>query len=154
MEDRIKELMLLPLKDIMLALKDETEDVRNEVNAILKTQRMEEHKKNLREYWNHLKPFKDEMDIPRLPNPLEQLHIDKLIECGALPKNKLELGKYYYGKCRNNDVAMWDGKEFKYQRCKFGHWYTDTINHFEDDNGFDLFVPLKEVEPKEIDIVI
>lgn len=28
-------------------------------------------------------------------------------------------------------------------RNKFGSTYEEYINHFEDDNGFDLFVPIK-----------
>ena len=36
-------------------------------------------------------------------------------------------------------------------RYKFG-WREDTINHFEDDNGYDLFVPIKEqIEVEEVD---
>lgn len=109
---------------------------------------------NLKEYWlNNLKPFVDEYDVPHLPKPLEQYQINKLIECGAIPKNKLEINRYYLGHCRNASVAMWDGNVFWYMRTKFAHIFAEDINHFEDDNGFDLFVPIREVEPKEGQII-
>jgi len=34
-------------------------------------------------------------------------------------------------------------------RYKMGGAFSEVINHFADDNGYDLFVPLKEVEPNE-----
>ena len=37
---------------------------------------------------------------------------------------------------------MWNGFCFKYDRYKFGVYHRDEINHFEDDDGHDLFVPL------------
>ena len=32
----------------------------------------------------------------------------------------------------------------EYDRYKFGFTFKEKINHFEDDNGYDLFVPLRE----------
>ena len=149
MENRIKELMAMELNTRWKAMIHEPEEVIKEVRKLER----EERDRNIIEYWKTLEPFKDVNDIPSLPKPLEQFHLDKLVECGAIAKKDLKIGQYYYGKCRNNDVAMWIGDEFKYQRFKFGQYYTDAINHFEDDNGFDLFVPIRETEPEENDII-
>lgn len=145
MLNKIDYLMSLPLSERMLALKDESEEVKSEILLLNK----EERKINLIEYWKNIQYFYDIKDIPTLPIELEQFHIDKLIECGAIPKDKLEIGKYYYGKCRNSTIACWDGNVFKYKRSKYGSYYNDKINHFQDDNKYDLFVPLYEIEPNK-----
>lgn len=72
--------------------------------------------------------------------------IPNLIKWGAIPKSKLIVGKTYKGYCRNASEAIWLGDKFEYDRYKFGMTYKETINHFEDDNGCDLFVPYKELE--------
>ena len=69
-----------------------------------------------------------------------------LIRCGKKKKKDLIIGKTYLGECRNADRAVWNGEVFIYQRTKFGYTYPENINHFEDDNGFDLFVPIKVIE--------
>lgn len=65
-----------------------------------------------------------------------------------LLKSELKNGVYYYGECRNANVARWDehNGEFIYWRYKFGDKYTETIKHFQDDDGYDLFYPTKEVD--------
>ena len=70
---------------------------------------------------------------------------NEYIKCGAIPKKDLVIGAYYIGSCRNSNIAYWDGKEFHYWRVKFGDCIPDSVNHFEDDNGYDLFVPLKRI---------
>lgn len=72
--------------------------------------------------------------------------IPNLIKWGAIPKSKLIIGKTYKGYCRNASEAIWLGDKFEYDRYKFGTTYKETINHFEDNNGYDLFVPYKELE--------
>lgn len=57
----------------------------------------------------------------------------------------LKKGVWYKGECRNAEEAMWDGEKFVYNRTKFGHTYEEKINHYEEDNGFDLFVPTEEI---------
>jgi len=54
----------------------------------------------------------------------------------------------YSGKCRNAYVAEWHEKEncFIHLRTKFGSTFAEKINHPEDDNGFDTFIPLVEIE--------
>lgn len=71
--------------------------------------------------------------------------VPHLIKWGAIPKSQLKIGRKYKGYCRNSDVATWTGKRFEYLREKFGFTYIDVINHFEDDNGLDLFVPYEEI---------
>lgn len=56
-------------------------------------------------------------------------------------KKDLIIGGIYLGECRNSDSAIWNGKTFTYQRSKFGDTFMESINHFEDDDGYDVFVP-------------
>lgn len=107
----------------------------------------EERYNNILEYWKKRKPFKDEDDIPSVPKVNKEdygnIIIPNIIRCGGIPKYKLEIGKTYIGDCRNASEAVWNGKVFTYMRTKFGYTYPEDINHFEDDDGYDLFVPIK-----------
>ena len=112
---------------------------------------MEENRKK---YWSEARsPFTKPYEVPSLPivdkKEWEDFYIPILIQLGAIPKNKLVVGKRYYGSCRNASVAVWLGDVFEYQRYKFGHTFPEKINHFEDDNGYDLFVPIRELEDGE-----
>ena len=62
-----------------------------------------------------------------------------------IPKSELVVGKEYPGHCRNASKATWDGKKFHYTRYKFGTEFEEKINHYEDDYGMDVFVPIKEI---------
>lgn len=94
------------------------------------------------EYWKNRKP-----SIPIVkPKDYENIIIPNIIRCGGIQKDKLETGKTYVGKCRNASKAVWLGNEFVYMRYKFGYTYPEKINHFQDDDGYDVFVPLKEIE--------
>ena len=64
----------------------------------------------------------------------------------VIPKSELEFGKVYEGECRNADEARWGDGKFVYERYKFGHRYEELINHFEDDDGYDVFVPMEVKE--------
>lgn len=66
-------------------------------------------------------------------------------------KSDLIIGRKYKGTCRNAEEAVWVGKYFIYERCKFGDKYHESINHPEDDNGFDLFYPQELLEDKYIE---
>lgn len=107
----------------------------------------EERYKNILEYWKKRNPFKNEEDIPPipivLPKDYEEIIIPNIIRCGGIPKDELVSGKTYIGDCRNATEAIWNGKEFTYMRTKFGNTYPETINHFQDDDGYDVFVPIK-----------
>ena len=96
----------------------------------------------------NMKSFTDDY-IPSPPITTPELYqkyvIPNFIRCGAIPKDKLVKGKTYFGGCRNADTAVWLGDKFEYIRHKFGGSYPEKINHFEDDDGFDLFVPIREI---------
>lgn len=95
-------------------------------------------------------PIDNEWDLPPIPKlekeDYEKYVIPNFIRCGAIPKKDLIVGREYDGDCRNAGRAKWLGDKFVYIRRKFGYSYEETINHFEDDDGFDLFVPMKLVE--------
>ena len=94
-----------------------------------------------------MEPFTDYIpDIPCMETPedYQEYVVKNFIRCGAIPKKNLIIGKTYIGSCRNTDEATWDGTQFIYDRTKYGIVFKDRINHFEDDNGFDLFIPIKE----------
>ena len=67
-----------------------------------------------------------------------------MIKAGAIPKKDLIHGQVYIGGHRNTEVARWNQEtnKFDHMRYKFG-WMEDDCNHFEDDDGFALFVPIK-----------
>lgn len=106
-----------------------------------------EREQRQKEFWENL-VIKDEDDIPHLPIPLTEWHCEKLFKAGAIRKKDLKDGKLYLGKCRNANKAKWDKKRnvFVYQRTKFGFTFPEDINHFEDDDGYDLFVPIKKLD--------
>lgn len=62
-----------------------------------------------------------------------------------IEKKKLVVGECYVGRCRNAYVAQWTGKKFVYIRSKFGNLFLEEINHPEDDDGYDLFVPVRKI---------
>jgi len=99
------------------------------------------------EYWKNRKPFLNEDDIPDIPivdkDKYEDIIIPNIIRCGGIPKEDLVVGKTYIGSCRNASEAIWDGEKFTYMRTKFGCTYPEDINHFQNDDGYDLFVPIK-----------
>jgi hypothetical protein len=84
------------------------------------------------------------INVPRCQNTEEEKFVqNELIKRGAIPLNQLEIGKTYIGSCRNASEAVWQGEKFIYQRHKFGFTFPEEINHFQNDNGFDVFVPIK-----------
>lgn len=107
----------------------------------------EERYNNTLEYWRNRNPFRDEDDIPPvpivLPKDYEEVIIPNIVRCGGIPKDKLTVGETYIGDCRNASEAVWNGKTFTYMRTKFGTTYPEDINHFQDDDGYDVFVPIK-----------
>ena len=100
----------------------------------------------------NMKQFTDDY-IPSPPITTPELYqkyvIPNFIRCGAIPKDKLVKGKTYFGGCRNADTAVWLGDKFEYIRHKFGGSYPEKINHFEDDDHSDLFVPIREIKDEE-----
>lgn len=133
---------------------DEFKEHFNKMNPTL-----EERKENIRKYWLELKEFKKEEDIPNIPiagNMFTQDEIDKfflpiLIKNGAIIKDHLKDNTWYYGNHRNCNVAKWNVEENKFEhlRFKFGYRW-DKCNHFQDDDGFALFVPIREANLDEV----
>ena len=125
----------------------ETQEVKDKLK-----QEKEERYNTVLNHWKERKPFRDEDDIPPipivLPKDYEEIIVPNIIRCGGIPKDKLIVGKTYIGDCRNARKAVWDGEKFTYMRTKFGSTYPETINHFQDDDGYDLFVPLKIKDEK------
>ena len=60
----------------------------------------------LKEYWNTLKPFVNAHDVPTLPRvekqEWEEFYVPKLIQAGAIKKEDLIDGVWYYGDYRNS----------------------------------------------------
>lgn len=106
----------------------------------------------IKNYWENLTYFINIDDIPDVPRctkeEMETFYIPILIKCGAIAKKDLIINKTYEGSCRNSSEAIWDGEKFIYERFKFGQKYLEEINHFEDDDGYDIFIPLKEKDLK------
>ena len=107
----------------------------------------EERYNNTLEYWKNRKPFKDEDDVPPIPivkkEDYDNVIVPNIIRCGGIPKDKLIVGETYIGDCRNASEAVWNGDRFTYMRTKFGTTYPEDINHFQDDDGYDVFVPIR-----------
>lgn len=68
--------------------------------------------------------------------------------CRPIPKSELVTGNTYRGICRNAEEAVWKGEVFEYIRYKWNNRFPEEINHYEDDNGYDLFVPIEIIEKK------
>jgi hypothetical protein len=103
--------------------------------------------KDILKHWIEGKVFENIEDIPPIPkvdeNDYNDIIIPNIIRRGGIPKDFLVVGEEYWGSCRNSDIAKWTGEKFVYQRCKFGYRYEDEVNHFQDDDGYDLFLPIK-----------
>lgn len=108
----------------------------------------QERIKKIREYWENLPKMVNPEDVPDLPRVDEkewkEFYVPKLIEAGAIPKKDLINGQVYIGRHRNADVQRWNAEKnkFDHMRYKFG-WMEDECNHFEDDDGYALFVPIR-----------
>ena len=74
------------------------------------------------------------------------LNITQLIMTLSMPY------QFYYGEYRRAKVGKWNAEEnfFEHWRYKFG-FRLDTCNHFEDDNGFASFVPIRLANEAEIE---
>ena len=132
----------------------------------------EERAKNVVEYWRkRTKRFETPEDIPPIPcfnedkiekaKEYTELIQQKMIELGAIPKAALIDGHTYLGNCRNAYKAVWCGGTsgnvdlgyFVYERTKFGCTFPEKINHFQDDNGYDVFTPIKDITDEERDAI-
>jgi len=128
------------------------DDIQKKYNELYKKQledRKEKQMAHMKELWGNLKPFETPEDVPDIPvvdeKEYKEFYVPRLIAAGAIPKKDLVDEQIYIGQHRRCKVARWDAKEeeFRYWRNKFGQKFIDTCNHFEDDDGFALFVPIK-----------
>jgi hypothetical protein len=107
--------------------------------------------------WEHLPMFIEPYLIPQLPQATEEewknYYVPKLIAAGAIPKDQLVDGGYYYGKHRCTNYGKWNAKDnvFNYWKFDIGGVYWDRCNHFEDDDHFALFVPIDVALEEEFD---
>jgi len=69
-----------------------------------------------------------------------------------LDKTELLAGKTYFGYCRNASFAIWSGTNFVYLRdgTVRGTYYTEELPHPADDDGTDVFVPLRNLNPLNV----
>jgi hypothetical protein len=110
-----------------------------------------------RNYWNNLPKFEKPEDVPQIPRvehkEYVEFYVPKLIAAGAIQKADLIDGAFYLGDHRRGRIAKWNAEKnrFEYWRNKFSAVYIDTCNHFEDDDGFALFVPILQVTQDEFD---
>ncbi|MCH5167355.1 MAG: hypothetical protein J1F35_05620 [Erysipelotrichales bacterium] len=129
-----------------------------EYNKLPIEERQRLWKEDAIDFYNNLKPFDGNVNkIPDIPavgewftkEIYDEVVIPNLIRCGAISKKDLKIGQWYIGDTRNADKAMWNGKQFVYERCKWNSWFIDEVNHFEDENGYAFFVPIKEIDKPE-----
>lgn len=86
------------------------------------------------------------MEASELEHNIKEFAYDFHIDanrCRPIPKNKLVIGQEYMGNCRNASKAEWTGDHFVYRRYKWGDIFLEDINHYEDDDGYDVFVPIE-----------
>lgn len=127
------------------------EELINEIRKLKKNNSVK-----LRQIWDSLNKFESENDVPDLPitstKDWKDYYIPKLIELGATPKKNLKHGNFYIGDHPKTNIARWNSIT-----SKFEFWDKDQINtisecnHFEDDDGHILYVPLKKGTKKEFD---
>lgn len=142
-------------------MKKLNEMTHEEFKELLKKQLAEEKlkkEKAFREHWENLPKFERPDQVPILPTgiPPEEwkgYYVKKLIEAGAFPKEDLEDCGYYLGDHRRAKVARWNGEKglFEYWRWKVGNRFIDECNHFEDDDGFALFVPIRKATKEQFE---
>lgn len=65
-----------------------------------------------------------------------------------LDKAELVVGETYKGESRNANQAVWLGDCFECLRYKFGCIFPQKIHHPEDDDGFDVFLPLRKLNER------
>lgn len=92
--------------------------------------------------------------------------IAELETMGMIPRDQLKNGSYYYGVCRNTNIAQWRDKPtypsktelpnkekspcFFHMRLKFNSIFVETIKHPVDEAHFDAFIPLRELTPSRL----
>lgn len=106
-----------------------------------------------KQMWMGLNPFTNAEDVPELP-PMNDFYINRIKELGGIGKENLIDNTWYYGDYRNSTLCKWNKneQEFGLWRYKFGYIW-DTCKHFEDDDRFALFVPLRLANEEELETI-
>lgn len=116
--------------------------------------------KNLAKYrkmFEELEPMEHDWQVPDIPFKdkvgeefYNEVICKNLERAGAIPKKDLKKDTWYYGDTRNTGKAYWNGERFYYIRNKWNHYFWDWCPHYEDDYGYALFVPLREIDAPHI----
>lgn len=79
------------------------------------------------------------------PNAMD---IEAAVAAGMIRKADLVDGATYEGHCRNAGEAVWHAEKqrFTYMRTKWYDTFPEDIVHPEDDEKFDIFVPVKRID--------
>jgi len=82
-----------------------------------------------------------------LTPPVSVYKLQMALKEGMIPKKELVDGASYAGSCRNASQAVWTAstQRFVYTRYKFGESYEEGLPHPTDDEGSDIFVPVKMI---------
>lgn len=85
------------------------------------------------------------LEQPILPENLKEAY-----ELGMIKKEDLIDGKQYLGYSRNTDKAYWSKENNVFTFLNSGHFegdgFEDHVPHPENDDGYDIFVPIEEIE--------
>ena len=95
----------------------------------------------------HFKLVKMLMD-KGLKYPLPQkFDLESYYDGGVIRKSDLENYAHYIGLSRSGNIAIWDPNDERFVciRYKFSSAFVERTKHIEDDDGYDVFVPLKKV---------
>ena len=68
-------------------------------------------------------------------------------EYAIMPLEEMVTGRVYKGSCRNAEYAYWTGEHFLHIRYKFNMDYIEEIDHAENEEYHDVFLPFEEVNP-------
>lgn len=99
--------------------------------------------------FDNLTNFEYPENIPYIPNVNNEFYynniLPNLLRCGAIPKNHLVKNTMYRGSSKYATEALWKGEYFIYLYEKWGSKQIKKVNHFENYNGNDIFIPIEEI---------
>lgn len=91
-------------------------------------------------------------DVPALYRFMDtEKHMKHLHSRGMIKLSDIKDGEVYLGSCRNSEIARWSAEDnqFIHWRCKWGSVYEEKINHPENSDGYDVFVPIKKLTKED-----
>lgn len=66
-----------------------------------------------------------------------------------IPKDKLEVGRWYLGAGRGTAIALWNGGEFQFLGQKFEKYVTKFCDHYDDGPPYGCFAPFELVDDEK-----